>query len=206
MNNTKSAAAKRFVRKGFTLLEMMIVLAIIGILTTILIPTITSYITRSRLNTANANAKVIFNSLQTIVQEYEFNERPVDTSVFYGSPKALGVVFLANDQGVFTSVTSTTNAALSISSSDVSDTTSANSLTSKMSRLFADYQETSWRALVDGYTVRVVVAATSNSTDYIGCYPGQSTTERGEIASGLSSVTETMLRAKANSVWPGLSL
>ena len=42
---------------GFTLIEMIIVMGIIGILLAVLVPAMNGYITRSRLNTANANAK-----------------------------------------------------------------------------------------------------------------------------------------------------
>ena len=206
MNNKNTGTGRSAVRKGFTLLEMMIVLAIIAVLTAVLVPTITNYLTRSRLNTANANAKVIFNSLQTIMQEYEFNERPANTSLFYGSPKdTTGVVFLANNKGTFTSVSSTTSA-IDQAAAEISNQADANSLTTKMHRLFADYEAVSWRALVQGYTVRVVVAADNNDVDYIGCYPGKSTSERGEIAAKLSDVDEAVLRTKASAVWPGISL
>lgn len=73
--------------RGFTLLEMIIVLGIIAFLAAVFIPAMSGYLTRSRLNTANANAKVIFNSLQTICQEYEFTERSGETTMFYG-PKS----------------------------------------------------------------------------------------------------------------------
>lgn len=73
-------------RSGFTLLEMIVVVAIIGILTGIFVPSMLSYVRRSRLNAANAEAKVIFNSMQTICQELEFKERPVtvQSTEFYG--------------------------------------------------------------------------------------------------------------------------
>ena len=53
---------------GFTLLEMVVVIAIISILLAVLVPTVRNYLTRSRLHTANSQAKVLFNSMQTIMQ------------------------------------------------------------------------------------------------------------------------------------------
>ena len=45
--------------KGFTLMEMVIVLAIIGVLAAILTPIITSYVDRARLNAARTDVKTI---------------------------------------------------------------------------------------------------------------------------------------------------
>lgn len=71
-------------RRGFTLLEMIIVIGIIAILTAVFVPAISGYVTRSRVNTANADAKVIYNSMQTICQEFEFAERGAEDTIFYG--------------------------------------------------------------------------------------------------------------------------
>lgn len=51
--------------KGFTLIELMVVIGIIGVLSAVLIPSMNAYYTRSRIKTTNSNAKILFNAAQT---------------------------------------------------------------------------------------------------------------------------------------------
>ena len=88
--------------KGFTLLEMIIVVVIIGILTAVVIPISRGYYINSRLRTENSNSRVIYNSLQTIFQEFEFAERGLTGSVFYGEDTKEGNITIYVENGEMT--------------------------------------------------------------------------------------------------------
>ena len=57
--------------KGFTLVELITVLAIVAVLTGVLVPSASYFIRNAKLKTANSQAKVVFNAALTVSQEYE---------------------------------------------------------------------------------------------------------------------------------------
>ncbi|MBQ9696680.1 MAG: type II secretion system protein, partial [Oscillospiraceae bacterium] len=59
--------SKRRSVKGFTLTELIVVIAIIGLLLAVLMPTMSGYYWKSRVRSANANAKMVYNAMQTEV-------------------------------------------------------------------------------------------------------------------------------------------
>lgn len=64
-------------KKGFTLIELIVVIAIIGVLAAILVPAMLGYVKKSKVTAANSSAASLYDAINTLLTELD--EEGVDT-------------------------------------------------------------------------------------------------------------------------------
>ena len=69
--------------KGFTLVELIVVIAIIGVLAAILVPSMLGYVKKSKVSAANSDAKSLYDAVATSLVEIDSEGYSIGTA---GSP------------------------------------------------------------------------------------------------------------------------
>ncbi len=73
-------------RKGFTLIELIVVIAIIGVLAAILVPAMLGWVKKSKIQAANADAKTIMTNINAGLEEIDEEGRDISlTNGWYGT-------------------------------------------------------------------------------------------------------------------------
>jgi type IV pilus assembly protein PilA len=127
--------------KGFTLIELIVVMGILAVLAGVLVPNMINSIRKAKVNTANANAKAIFNASQTIAQNYEFKR----------------------ETGINGTICSDLSGSV--------DDTLESEFTTKLKKYFDEADRVAWKIYIDNYIVKTVVSAERPSDIYVVKYP-----------------------------------
>lgn len=72
-------------KKGFTLIELIVVIAIIGVLAAILVPAMMGYVKKSKVTTNNTTAKSIFNAFNTSITDLDSADKTCPSAAMSGT-------------------------------------------------------------------------------------------------------------------------
>lgn len=163
-------------KKGFTLIELIVVIAIIGVLAAMLVPTMLGYVKKSKISAANTVASSIYKAINTAMIEFSEEDKPLPT----------GEISFDCSSGSY-ATTDWTGIDSGIQSI----------FKSKLTNYFADIKKVKKiNAKIDG-GMCVAVAATVDGT-YIGTVPmGVVTTNNYDIMTVSKAFSEA--KKKANS-------
>lgn len=151
--------------KGFTLTELIVVMAVIGILAAILAPTMINYYRKSRVKDANTDAKMVFNAVQTELQRYTSIDRQredEDKSLFHG------MVMVSYDSTTRTVTCSTSRESGFTAPADEKANEACDALEAAVDNIVSDSGQYDWAVYVDNYIVKASVSAPNGTSRFIG--------------------------------------
>lgn len=178
--------------KGFTLIELIVVIAIIAILLAIVMPSMMGYYRSSRIRSANADAKMVYNAAQTEIMRY----MNIDRSAI-NPPSCFGTgMWIAYDSHGTVSYYVGPDAPSAMAQATVADTPATNApgaaafdVVQRVNRTVSGASEVCWAVYVNGYIVQAGVSASNANSNYVGHYSAnKQTATMNDIAGNYSGV------------------
>ncbi|MBR4320452.1 MAG: prepilin-type N-terminal cleavage/methylation domain-containing protein [Oscillospiraceae bacterium] len=158
--------------KGFTLTEMIIVIAIIGILAAILAPTMTTYYWKSRVKSANGDAKMVYNAAQTAAQRFIAKDQPFRSGTLADANRTSGlenVVVIRYENNAFSYSITGFPYAFGTGASTGADEAVAE-IVASVNRTVSGAEQKCWTVQIHNYIVEGCIAAENETSDLVGYY------------------------------------
>ena len=149
-------------RKGFTLIELIVVIAIIGVLAAILVPTMLGYVRKSKLSSAGSTASSIYKAINSTLTELDEEDYDIgDTYKLTFTYKKGGHGEWADSANTITKITNPD------SSVKVGD-----EFAKKVRNFFSDIDKVKRGCMAQVSSGSCVAVACATDATYTGTYPG----------------------------------